>query len=247
MSKKKYNFSLQQVEKTLQLKSWWASLVILPMARRLILFFANYTELSPNFFTSISMIFRITAAVLFATAKYPFMAAGAILFQLGYLADCIDGSLARLTGKTSTFGRYFDHMSDLCGGVLMLAALAYGQKMLFSLLTVGIIYIYVSEYYITLIVNLVLEKQENLSARVSDIEKNPVISAFLGYREFFFRRNFKSFLSLPDFEALALFIFPIICLPAVGLRVGFYFLVPVALYKIFSSFVTIQAGGRNFP
>ena len=100
---------------------------------------------------------------------------------------------------------------------------------------------------ITFLSNLVLEKQNDLSARIKNLKENKILEMILKYRIFFFRRNFKSFFSLPDFEALTLFIFPMIGQPTLGLKIGFGFIMIITLYKIFSSFIAIQTGSKNFP
>lgn len=245
--RKKHNFTLQQIERALILKSWWAAFFILPLAKRAIHFFCNYTEISPNVFTLISFTLRIIAACFFTLGEYSFLIIGAIIFELAYLIDCMDGVIARLKEKTSVFGRYFDHISDLFCGVLLLTALAYSQRIFFSFLAIGIIYIYISEYYITFLTNLALEKQNNLSARIKNLKENKILKMILKYRNFFFERNFKSFFSLPDFEVLTLFIFPMIGQPVLGLKIGFGFIMIITLYKIFSSFIAIQTGSKNFP
>ena len=51
--------------------------------------------------------------------------AAALLVQLKTLLDNADGQLARLTGLTSTFGRYLDSESDLLVNAALFAALAW--------------------------------------------------------------------------------------------------------------------------
>lgn len=93
---KLHNFNSEQVEETLQLKSWWAALAILPFVRKLVLYLCNYTEISPNTITVISFVLRIISAYLFLVGKYLFLVGGAIIFELAYLLDCVDGPIARL-------------------------------------------------------------------------------------------------------------------------------------------------------
>lgn len=243
---KKYDFTAQQVEETFILKSWWAAAVILPAARRVALFVLNYTDASPNLITLVSFSLRILAAWCFVTGNYYLVIVGALLFQIGYIADCVDGPVARLKNKASTFGRYFDHMADLIGGVVALTALAYGQYMLFTPILLAVIYIYMTEYYITYLANIAIERGGSFQ-EPSVLARNGLVDYFMSYREFFFKRNMKSFFSLPDFEALVFFIFPIFDLAAEGIEVGFYFLILVTLYKILSSFVTVHRGGKLFP
>ena len=203
--RKLHSFSLRDVEGTLIQKSWWAAAAILPFARRLILFVCNYTEITPNSITFISLLLRILSGLFFLNGKHEYLICGAMLFEGSYLIDCVDGSVARLKNMTSVFGRFFDHISDLVGGVFVICALAYGQGAIFSVLTVSVVFIYISEYYITYLVN-VAQERSSVPGNVKFCE-NKVVEVFCAYRNWFFRRNFKSFLSLPDFEALTFFSF----------------------------------------
>jgi len=58
--------------------------------------------------------------------------AAALLVQLKTLLDNADGQLARLTGRTSAFGRYFDSEVDLLVNAVLFAALGwrFGQPAL---------------------------------------------------------------------------------------------------------------------
>jgi len=233
---------MRDVEGTLIQKSWWAAGAILPFARRLIFFVCNYTEITPNSITFISLVMRIIAGLFFLNGGHAHLVCGALSFEGAYLIDCADGSVARLKNMTSTFGRYFDHMSDLAGGVFIICCLAAGQGALFSILTVSIVYIYISEYYITYLVNIAYERKSPDLAGNSKFRENKAVRLFCSYRNWFFRKNFKSFLSLPDVEALTFFFFPLMGYPLLGLRVGFYLIIVVTLYKILSSFITIHVG-----
>ncbi|HNX91372.1 MAG TPA: CDP-alcohol phosphatidyltransferase family protein [Candidatus Omnitrophota bacterium] len=244
---KKYNFTEKDIEKTFILKTWWAALVILAPVKKITLFFCNYTDIHPNVFTFVAFLVRLVVILGFSTGDPLLVGICGVLFQVAYLIDCMDGPIARLKKKTSTFGRYFDHLSDLLCGALAICALAYGQGAVWSFLTFGIIYIYFSEYYITLLVNLVMEKREDLSAQIKGIGKTSIVVKYLNYRSFFFKNNFKSFLSMPDVEAVMLTIFPLIGQPLLGLKIGFVLIFVTSSYKVLSSFVSIQTGEKIFP
>jgi phosphatidylglycerophosphate synthase len=243
MFTKRYDFTLQQVTELLVLKSWWASIAILPLANRLVVLVANRTELTPNQITLISSLFRILAAGMFLQGEHWALILGGFSFQLAYLIDCVDGPVARLKGKTSVLGRYLDHLSDLVGDVLILVALAWGQGMLFTPLVFAMLFMHISESYISYLANFVLDVRGGESLEY----RNGPLQAFLRYRTFFFSRNFKSFLSFPDYEAVTLFLFPLLGVPVLGLHVGFVFLLLTSCYTILSTFVSIHCGIRQFP
>ncbi len=247
MFKKRHGFTLKQVNEKLVLRSWWASFGVLPLANRLVVLVCNYTELTPNQITAISSAFRLLSALCFLGGSRWGLVAGALCYYLAYVIDCVDGPVARLKGKTSTFGRYFDHLSDLLGDILILAALAYGQGLLFTPLALAMLFMHMAESYLSYLANLTLDSRSGQENRGREKQGFEPLRWFRNYRRFFFSRNFKSFLSFPDYEALTLLAFPLFGLPVLGLQVGFHLLLLTTLYTIFSSFVSIHTGERRFP
>ncbi len=247
MFKKNHNFTLQDIEKTFVLKSWWAALAILPSARRLGLFICNYTNITPNALTLVAFGMKIISAGFFLNGTHPFLVGGALLYQLSYLLDCIDGTVARLKNMTSPLGRYLDHTCDLISGVINVLALGYGQGMLTSPYIIGILFAHISIYYITYTLNLARGACEANFFVIERFRSLQLVQSFCAYREFFFQRNFKSFFSFPDYEALMFFIFPILGYPILGITICFYIVILFICYEIFSSFVTLHTGGSKFP
>ena len=245
MIKKRHDYTLRQVSEKLVLRSWWASFGVLPLANRLVVLVSNYTELTPNQITAVSSVFRLLSALCFIGGSQWGLVIGALCYYLAYVIDCIDGPVARLKGKTSAFGRYFDHLSDLVGDILILAALAHGQGLLFSPLVLAILFMHIAESYISYLTNMLLGVPRDLENQAG--YRWGMLVWFLKYRQFFFVRNFKSFLSFPDYEALTLLFFPLVGLPVLGLQLGFYVLLTTTIYTVCSSFVSIHAGERHFP
>lgn len=68
------------------------------------------TGLHPNHVTGASLLLGIAAGLAFAFGPAGSEYAGALLFMLAVLVDHMDGELARMTGRTSTFGHYFDYV-----------------------------------------------------------------------------------------------------------------------------------------
>jgi archaetidylinositol phosphate synthase len=79
------------------------------------------TPLTPNQVTTLSLALGLLAAWLYA-AGGPAVHAGGACFMLAFLLDHADGELARLTGRTSAFGHYY----DLAAGGAVLVALFFG-------------------------------------------------------------------------------------------------------------------------
>ena len=67
--------------------------------------------ISPNLVTTLVLLLGVSAGLLLASGERWMMHLGAGLFMLAMLGDHVDGNLARATGKTSTFGHYYDHVA----------------------------------------------------------------------------------------------------------------------------------------
>lgn len=241
------SFTLDEIEQVLPLKSWWAMLLVLPVVRRLTLLTVNHTSLTPNQITIASILLRLLTAWFFLHGTHAFLIYGAAAFYLSYVLDCMDGAVARLRKLSSEFGRYLDHLGDLVGGIVAVAALAFGQGMLVSTLTAGLLFCHVAEYYISYLSSNLLQARQTQAVNVDGENTPAVLALYLGYRQFFHMRNIKSFLSFPDYEALVFLLFPLLGLPVLGLKIGFCLALIVTCYTIFSSFVSIHTGGNEFP
>ncbi|HJN51311.1 MAG: CDP-alcohol phosphatidyltransferase family protein [Pseudomonadales bacterium] len=76
--------------------------------------------ISPDQSTWIDLTFALTAAVCLMMG-YPITAV--VLIQLFGIWSCVDGEVARLTGKTSKVGDYFDTMVDRLAEIIFVAGL----------------------------------------------------------------------------------------------------------------------------
>ena len=86
------------------------------------------TPITPNQLTALTLIIALYSAWLFAAgdARLANWAAG--LFVLARFMDHFDGELARLTGKTSRFGYYFDYVAGALSYAAMFAAIGFGLR-----------------------------------------------------------------------------------------------------------------------
>ncbi len=235
-------FSLYEVDQQIPLRAWWAVFFVVPVARRLIWFLVNYTKLTANSVTCISICFRFTAIVLFLFAdNYLACFAGALSVYLAYTLDYSDGAVARLKNMSSEFGRYLDHVSDLIGDVLILCALAYSQDMLFSIMCLSMIFMHIAECYISYLTAIGIESPEITN------KHNTIFTLINNYRGWWFNRNMKSFLSFSDYTAFVFIFCPLICQLRIGLSIGFFFILLTTCYTIFSSFIAIHTKVEKFP
>jgi len=82
--------------------------------------------LTPNQVTVASLGMGALAAAAFATGERWGLVAGAILLQLAFTTDCVDGQLARYTRTFSAFGAWLDSTFDRFKEYLVYAGLAVG-------------------------------------------------------------------------------------------------------------------------
>lgn len=86
--------------------------------------FIDSRWIHPNHFTSLRLLAGLAGAVCFATGQHANSAA--LLIVLSNFLDHTDGELARMSGKTSRFGHYFDLASDAIVTIGMFAGIGIG-------------------------------------------------------------------------------------------------------------------------
>jgi phosphatidylglycerophosphate synthase len=82
--------------------------------------------LTPNLVTAVSMAIGVGAAAAFATGSRGGLIGGAVLLQVAFTLDCVDGQLARYTGTFSRVGAWLDAVSDRATEYVVFAGLAIG-------------------------------------------------------------------------------------------------------------------------
>ena len=80
------------------------------------------TGISPNALTLIGFALTLAVAGVLATGQ---LLLGGVLLIFAALFDTLDGALARLTGKVTIFGAFFDSTMDRYSEAVTLSALVY--------------------------------------------------------------------------------------------------------------------------
>jgi len=88
----------------------------------------QHTPLTPNGITTLGLCSSLAAAWLMASGDARRTGVGGALFMLAVLIDHVDGEFARLTGLTSRFGHYYDHVAAGVGYVSLFAGLGIGLR-----------------------------------------------------------------------------------------------------------------------
>jgi CDP-alcohol phosphatidyltransferase/Family of unknown function (DUF5941) len=83
---------------------------------------------TPNQVTTVSLFIGLLAALGFATGERWGLVAGAILLQIAFTTDCVDGQLARYTRTFSKLGAWLDSIFDRSKEYLCFAGLAIGAS-----------------------------------------------------------------------------------------------------------------------
>ncbi len=94
-----------------------AALMVRPLAR---------TPVTPNQITAVTLLLALGAAYLFAQGDGRAADWGAGLFVLARFLDHFDGELARLTGKKSRLGYYFDYIAGALSYTALFVGIAIG-------------------------------------------------------------------------------------------------------------------------
>ena len=82
------------------------------------------TPVSPNQVTYLSAALSFGGGLAFARSAFVL---GAVLTLLGSIADCVDGDLARITGRVSKAGSYLDHVFDRWTDAALIVGLAFSD------------------------------------------------------------------------------------------------------------------------
>lgn len=124
--------------------AWWTVLVIDPVAVRLVRLLTPVRRVTPNGLTAVAAVLGVAAAVAFGTGRY---ALGALLFELRFLVDCLDGKLARVRRQFSAAGGFLDISSDValtaaCYGAALAALVADGVAPTWLAVAVPSVFLY---------------------------------------------------------------------------------------------------------
>ncbi|MFB4313376.1 CDP-alcohol phosphatidyltransferase family protein [Actinomadura sp. 21ATH] len=83
-------------------------------------------DLTPAAVTGTSLALALLAAMWFSAGTRAGLVTGAVLLYLSFVLDCVDGQLARYTGRASVFGAWLDSVLDRVKEYAAYAGLAWG-------------------------------------------------------------------------------------------------------------------------
>ena len=132
----------------------WGDLWYPQLANRLLLPASKMRSLTPNHVTVVSFgLYSVAAGLIVVGGAWMLLAAA--LLPVSYVLDCLDGQLARYTGKTSAIGDYLDKTLDVLKIFIINAAMAIAAyhltgKSLFLALGLMSCFGFLFRYYIKL-------------------------------------------------------------------------------------------------
>ncbi|CAN5573444.1 CDP-alcohol phosphatidyltransferase family protein [soil metagenome] len=95
-----------------------------PVSRPLAVWLARRTSITPIQVSWLSAAFAVAGGVAFAQRAYVL---GVALVLIGQVTDCVDGDLARMTGRTSRSGAYLDSVLDRWTDAALIIGLAFSN------------------------------------------------------------------------------------------------------------------------
>jgi archaetidylinositol phosphate synthase len=95
------------------------------LARRLVTPLKD-SHVTPNHLTSVRLVIGLAAAAAFLPGTYGWSNLGALLLVLSNFLDHTDGELARISGKSSRIGHWYDLASDATVTILLFVAIGAG-------------------------------------------------------------------------------------------------------------------------
>ncbi|MFD8567757.1 CDP-alcohol phosphatidyltransferase family protein [Streptomyces sp. NPDC059639] len=107
--------------------AWWTVLLVDPVATPLVRLTARWTRITPNQITWGALVLGLGAAGCFAMGDWRWLIAGALIYHVSFILDCMDGKVARLTGQGSVFGAWLDYIFDRVRVMACAVALMGGQ------------------------------------------------------------------------------------------------------------------------
>ena len=106
----------------------------------------NSLGMHPNVATGIDFLFAVCAAI---ALYFDSFLAAALFIQLFGLWSCVDGELARLSGKSSVLGDYYDTMVDRVAEFLIVGSLfLWSQRGLDTEFTEGLLLAYLGAVFL---------------------------------------------------------------------------------------------------
>jgi phosphatidylglycerophosphate synthase len=108
-----------------QSSEFYARLVMRPLTILVMLVVADWRWLTPNLVTTLANLAKLGGAALLVVDHHQYTLLAALLIQVGLLLDHLDGTLARYRQCGTTFGAFYDKVSDAITWLAITSAVGY--------------------------------------------------------------------------------------------------------------------------
>jgi phosphatidylglycerophosphate synthase len=102
--------------------SWWTVAVVDPLAMRVLPFLLRRPWATPNVVTAAAFVVGLVSIALFATGHWVL---AAVMYELRFFLDCLDGKIARVRRLSSPAGALFDRLADMVSIPTAYAAIGF--------------------------------------------------------------------------------------------------------------------------
>lgn len=139
---------------------WWARTFCGPVANIFLIFIAEKNFITPNHVTTFSLFLCVIACGFICTGVQPYLMSAAVLVQLVFIVDCLDGQLARYRNQCSNFGAWYDRVTDRVKDFLIYFSIAWGHYSVYDdwkiwpLTMTSLFFVYLFDYYVNMDVKL---------------------------------------------------------------------------------------------
>lgn len=106
--------------------AWWTVLVVDPVAVRVIWLMARLrAPVTPEGITWVSLAVGLASGGCFADGRYVL---GAVLYEVSFFLDCLDGKWSRLTGASTERGAFLDGLTGTIVLVAVVSGLGFHER-----------------------------------------------------------------------------------------------------------------------
>ena len=115
-------YSYNTIQKSLHSQEPWINVIIFKyITIPLVYFIVNYTKITPNIISIISLIFGLSSAYFYFTNEVFY---GGLFYLISYIFDAIDGKVARIKSSGKAYGEWLDMAIDRLNLVFISTAIA---------------------------------------------------------------------------------------------------------------------------
>lgn len=192
-------YKIQDIQNVLQAQPW--SCIVSGatfVAVRLIYWIANHTKITPNQITFLNFVLTISVGISFATGHF---IVGALFYWLCFVFDIVDGGLARVTGKTSRIGDFYDAFNDGFKIFVSIISLVYGYVfvlhyqvnflLLFNVALFLFFNLFATSNWLILTKNVLMNKKREEDKKVNDTMIDNANGLLNKYFKFCFKLKIK--------------------------------------------------------